>query len=83
LPLQSSIGIPSLDLLIEYQGEQHFLPFEHWGGEVALESQQRRDAEKRVAAKMTGLTLIEVHYSWDFSEKAIREQLSHFIPMPS
>jgi len=40
--------IPSLDLAIEYQGEQHYLALEHWGADAGLahrrELDERRDA---------------------------------------
>ena len=56
------------------------MSFEHLGGEAAFEEQQRRDVEKSSAARKAKLTLIEVHYSWDLSELAIREQLGEFFP---
>lgn len=39
--------IPSLNLCIEYDGEQHFYPIDHWGGVIALEKQKTNDILKK------------------------------------
>ncbi len=75
--MELDIFIPALNLAFEYQGEQHSLPVEIWGGLPALEECQRRDKEKRKACKEHGITLIEVHYSWDGRENTAIEMLTH------
>lgn len=69
------IFVPSLGLCIEYQGEQHFLPFEYLGGEVGLRDIKRRDREKRKELKAAGYTLLEIDYSWDKNESSLRDMI--------
>ncbi len=56
------IFVPSLKLAIEYQGEQHYFPLEHIGGEQGLKDRQEMDERKRLACKKLGITLIEWKY---------------------
>lgn len=55
--------IPSLNLCIEYDGEQHFYPIEHWGGMIALEKQKKNDTLKNVYCKLNGIHLIRIKYN--------------------
>lgn len=55
--------LPDEDVLIEYQGIQHYEPVKHFGGESALKVRQERDNLKRAYAKDNGLTLVEVPYT--------------------
>ncbi len=73
--MELDIYVISLNLGIEYQGEQHVLPA--WGGIPALKKLQQRDQEKRQACKTYGITLIEVPHSWDGQEDTAIEMLSH------
>lgn len=56
--------IPDLDILIEYQGEQHYIPIQAWGGEEKLKAQKERDERKRIFCKNNHIKLIEIPY-WD------------------
>lgn len=49
-------------ILIECQGEQHFRPFEWYGGQEYFERLQKHDAMKREFAKDHGYRLIELNY---------------------
>jgi hypothetical protein len=49
--------------LIEYNGQQHYKPIGHWGGEKALETSQRRDHIKADFAAANGLHLITIPYT--------------------
>jgi DNA-directed RNA polymerase subunit RPC12/RpoP len=73
--MELDIWVPHLKLGIEYQGEQHFMPKDHWGGKEEYESIKKRDAEKREACRKTGIRLIEVHYSWDRTKESIVEMI--------
>lgn len=53
--------------LIEYEGEQHFIPAECWGGIDNMLSMQRRDEIKRDYCKKKNIPLIEIPY-WDMEE---------------
>ena len=61
--------IPSQQLLIEYQGIQHYEPIAHFGGTKRFELQQESDKRKRKYASEHGLRLVEVPYSLDTLEK--------------
>lgn len=55
--------IPSLNVLIEYQGEQHYHPVEHFGGKEKFKDQVLHDNIKRRYALKNGYQLIEVPYT--------------------
>lgn len=65
--------IPSLNSLIEYNGKQHYVPIEWFGGTKKFEQQQEHDKRKREYAKQNNIKLIEIPY-WDFEN--IEEILS-------
>lgn len=48
---------------IEYQGSQHYIPFEHFGGKQGLLNRQERDLRKRKLAEKYKIPLIEIPYS--------------------
>lgn len=79
-PQSLDVFIPRLNLAIEYQGEQHFIPIDHYGGEAALARNQERDRRKAKACADNGVELIYFHYDEDFSEWAIREKLRRWLP---
>ncbi|MGA2624206.1 MAG: hypothetical protein ABSF91_10160 [Bacteroidota bacterium] len=58
-PQRYDIFIPELQLAIEYQGEQHFRPIEHFGGEEGFKSAKRRDERKE---KISLLHRVQVEY---------------------
>lgn len=47
-------------VFIEYNGEQHYKPVKHWGGQQALEKQILRDKELRNYCLETNINLIEI-----------------------
>ena len=56
------------NVLIEYQGIQHYRPVKHFGGTDAFKVQKHRDKLKRDYAKENGYTLIEVPYTENTQE---------------
>lgn len=70
-PLPFDFFVPSVDLLIEYQGEQHYRPhsFTHDTSketqEYNLTEVKRRDSIKREYCSNNSLRLLEIPY-WDF-----------------
>ena len=56
--------IPDQDILIEYQGGQHYYPIDYFGGEKNFKKQQRHDQMKREYAKDHNYNLIEVPYTY-------------------
>lgn len=55
--------LPEYNILIEYQGEQHYKPVKHFGGEKSFKNQQKIDKIKREYALTNGYFLIEVPYT--------------------
>jgi len=64
-PQHLDIYLPSINLALEYQGEQHSRPVERFGGASAFALQQQRDARKRDLCASNGCHLIEVHPGYD------------------
>lgn len=69
------IYIPELKLAIEYQGEQHFKPIDHIGGEYTLEENQRRDKQKAKICRKNNVKLILVNYYEPLTIEHIRKKL--------
>jgi hypothetical protein len=88
------VAIPSLKLAFEYQGEQHYEPFEHLGGEEGLLKRIAYDKQKRQACVDNEVILIEIPNTWDrkadyimdilesmdiqFNRKYVQQKLSEF-----
>tara|TARA_B100000315_G_scaffold84248_1_gene77230 strand:+ start:114 stop:1271 length:1158 start_codon:yes stop_codon:yes gene_type:complete len=65
------IYIPSKNIGIEYNGEQHYRPVDWFGGNEGFLNQQKRDERKRDLCETNGLPLIE----WRFNEEVLKENL--------
>jgi hypothetical protein len=63
LPLSFDFWIPSLNTLVEYDGEQHFRTNKFFGGVERLKLTQRRDRIKSLYAKRTGKKLTRIKYT--------------------
>ena len=61
------------NLLIEFQGAQHYEPVDIFGGEERFKIQQEHDRRKRQYAKNNNISLLEIPY-WDYNN--IEEILS-------
>lgn len=57
--------LPNYNILIEYQGRQHYEPVDMFGGEEQFVIQQEHDKRKRQYAKEHNINLLEIPY-WDF-----------------
>ena len=68
--------IPSLCTAIEYQGIQHYLPVEFFGGEDALALRQELDQNKRELCALNHVRLIEWPYDKEPGDMNIKELLS-------
>lgn len=55
--------IPSMNLFIEYNGRQHYIPIEYFGGSLELEHQQKRDEFVREYCKRNNIRLLEIPYT--------------------
>ena len=59
--------IPDLNTIIEYNGIQHYVPIEHFGGKLAFNSQKKRDDYLRRYCLKNKIRLIELPYNIEFS----------------
>lgn len=69
------IYIPTLKCAIEYQGEQHYFPLDHLGGEQGLKDRQEMDKRKRNACLKEGVMLIEWRYDETISVESVLAKL--------
>ena len=73
------IFVPSLNLAIEYQGEQHFVPIDAWGGEDALEKTQQRDEEKKRRCESRGVKLLYFDHTMELTENFVARELDELV----
>ena len=66
--------IPEKNLLIEYDGLQHFKPIEYFGGEKAFKERQFKDNLKNEYAKQNNIDLIRIPY-YENSIEVLKEVL--------
>lgn len=71
-PLSYDFYLPDYNILIEYQGKQHYESFEYFGGKNKFKSQQYHDKLKKEYAKEYNYKLLELHYSLDTQNKVNR-----------
>lgn len=69
--LKFDFYIPEQNLCIEYDGRQHFVPIEIWGGELALKGTQKRDKIKNEYCHNNNIRLIRISYKENVSKKLI------------
>lgn len=68
-PLRYDFYVPKLNLLIEYQGGQHYKPVNVFGGEERFEVQKEHDYMKYKYANDNGYNLLLIPYMVDSYEK--------------
>lgn len=61
--------LPQYNILIEYQGKQHKMPIEYFGGQETFKIQKEHDKRKREYAFKHHIKLIEVWYYENANEK--------------
>ena len=62
LQLPFDFYLAAHNILIEFDGEQHFKPIHHWGGMKAFEGLQKRDNIKNLWAKKNSIKLFRVRF---------------------
>lgn len=55
--------LPKLKIFIEYDGRQHFIPIERWGGEKGLKKIQENDKLKDEQSKLLGIEMTRISYT--------------------
>lgn len=64
-PLPFDFYIKDLNLLIEYDGVQHYKPIDFWGGETGFELCQKNDAIKTKYCLENNINLLRIRYDQD------------------
>lgn len=72
--LKLDFYIPSANIAIECQGEQHFRPVHFFGGVLAFQATQNRDNIKRSQCESHGVRMVYINYDDDV-ENVLRENL--------
>lgn len=74
--------LPKNNLFIEYNGRQHYMPVEFFGGESAFIKQSIRDEELRNYCRRKNINLLEIPYSAKLTDsylsKVIYQKLISF-----
>lgn len=60
--------LPDYNIFIEYNGEQHYVPKEYFGGELTFQKQINRDNLLREYCKENNIKLIEISYKDDIEQ---------------
>lgn len=63
-PLPFDFYLPDYNVVIEFQGEQHYRPVDFWGGKEAFEYRKRNDFIKADYCKSNNIPLISIPF-WD------------------
>ena len=61
--------LPTYNLCIEYDGEQHFRPVEHFGGEKGFQQRKQNDLIKTSYCKDNNIHLLRIPYFKDVKEE--------------
>ena len=70
--------LPLYNTIIEYNGKQHYLPVERFGGELAFIEQVNCDEDLRKYCNQFNINLLEIKYTDSDVEKIIKD----FIKLP-
>jgi hypothetical protein len=73
------VYVPALGLALEHQGEQHYKAVGAFGGDMALQRNQERDAVKRRLCEENAVHLVEIRFDEPLTLPVIRQKLQHFI----
>lgn len=65
--------LPQLNIAIEYNGEQHYIPKEFFGGEMRFNRQLLRDEYIRTYCRDNSIKLLEISY------KSSKEEIENLI----
>lgn len=74
-PLKFDFYLPSYNLCIEYDGEQHYKPIEYWGGEKNYEVSQLKDNLKKDFCKKNNISLLRIRYDDKDIESTLKQSL--------
>lgn len=73
------VYIPELNLAIEYQGQQHYVAVDLFGGEEGLKRTKQRDKEKLQLSKINGVDIVYFNYKENLTEKLVQNRLKNYL----
>lgn len=74
--LRFDFYIPLLNLCIEYDGRQHFIPIDIWGGEDSLKENQLRDQMKNDYCQRNDINLLRINYKEKDIDSVLKERIT-------
>lgn len=78
-PLSFDFYLPDYNLLIEYDGEQHYKPIDYFGGVESLMNVMKNDKIKNIWCLDNGITLLRIPYtSFDKIEEILERYLKKY-----
>lgn len=72
IKLRFDFYLPDYNILIEYNGRQHYEPIEYFGGQKAFETQVLRDKIKKEYCQKNNILLFEIPYYSDLREELVK-----------
>lgn len=70
--------LPDLNSFIEYNGRQHYIPCDYFGGQLIFDKQVKRDKYVEEYCKKNGITLITIKYNEDINE-ILNNQIKKYV----
>lgn len=77
--LYGDIFIEELNLVIEYQGQQHFEPTPFMGGEAGLVKRKQKDKEKVEICNHYNLGIMYFSYQDDLTEELVKKRIASYL----
>ena len=74
--LEIDVFIKDKKIGIEYNGEQHYKPIKHFGGEESLKKVKERDKKKKQLCKKFGIQLHIIKYNEEVSKELVKSKLA-------
>jgi hypothetical protein len=71
-PLPFDFYIPDLNILIEFQGKQHYFPYKFFNGEEGFEKRKLNDSIKKEFCIKEGINLFEIKYNESIEKKMLK-----------
>ena len=68
--------LPDLNIIVEFDGKQHYVPIKYFGGLEQFEYIQKHDAIKNEYCKNNGISLLRIPY---YKYNNIEEELNNFL----
>jgi hypothetical protein len=72
-PMHLDVFVPELSLAVEYQGQQHYMPVDIFGGHEGFEKTKVRDAIKKELCQQNNVYLLYIRYDDEEPEETIIE----------